>query len=422
MADAESQPQPTQFGAYLFTNGAWFLAFGVQVVLFPYLVRVVLGESEVRFGYAQMALQLPTALFILLGGFVADRVDGKRLVIAACWLAVGTFALLGAAVISGALTYELIIAYAVVVGVMSAFATPARDALLSLMAPEPSVHGVQRAVSMALLSQFGGQLIGMAFAAGAAVIGVGALLIGQAGLMALAAVSAARFRPRPREHAAKKSAGNPIVHIGREIGSGFAAAFSSRAIAPVMICSMAMGACFMGAFFVLLPLIVQSYFPPDARAEVAGALGVFSLCFWTGSIVSAFALMRFGPLQQRGLTYLAALTTGSIVLIVCSIPAPFWVLCTLNFVWGLGGGVAMTLGRGIVQEHAPAAARARILSIFTLTLMATGPLGAVAYGYLAHAIGPHAAILVPGFGMLTIVTGVYLFTDLRRLAHAPIPA
>jgi len=421
MADAE-QPQQTNFGAYLFTNGAWFLAFGVQVVLFPYLVRVVLGESEVRFGYAQMALQLPTALFILFGGFVADRVDGKRLVIAACCIAVATFTVLGGAVISGVLTYELVIIYAVVVGVMSAFATPARDAMLSLMAPDQSVHGVQRAVSIASLSQFGGQLIGMAFAAGAAFIGVGALLMGQAGLMALAAFSATRFNPRPRDHAPQKIAGNPIAHIGREIASGFAAAFASRAIAPVMICSMAMGACFMGAFFVLLPLIVQSYFPPDARAEVAGALGLFSLCFWTGSTISAFLLMRVGMLQRRGLVYLAALTNGSIVLILCAIPVPFWVLCALNFAWGLGGGVAMTLGRGIVQEHAPAHARARILSIFTLTLMATGPLGAVAYGYLAHAVGPHTAILVPGFGMLTVVAFVYLFTDLRRLAHAPVPA
>ncbi len=421
MAD-EEPPQQTNFGAYLFTNAAWFLAFGVQVVLFPYLVRVVLGENEVRFGYAQMALQLPTALFILFGGFVADRVDGKRMVIAACCIAVVTFSLLGGAVISGLLTYELVITYAIVVGVMSAFATPARDAMLNLMAPESSVHGVQRAVSMASLSQFGGQLIGMAFAAGAAVIGVGALLVGQAGLMALAAFSATRFNPRPREHEAAAIAGNPIVHVGRQIGSGFVAAFSSRAIAPVMICSMAMGACFMGAFFVLLPLIVQSYFPPDARAEVAGALGLFSLCFWTGSTISAFALMRIGMLRRRGLIYLAALTNGSVVLILCAIPAPFWVLCALNFAWGLGGGVAMTLGRGIVQEHAPPAARARILSIFTLTLMATGPLGAVAYGYLAHAVGPHTAILVPGFGMLTIVACVYLFTDLRRLAHAPVPA
>ena len=43
----------TGFPAYLYAQGGWFLAFGLQMVLFPYLVRVVLEENEVRFGLAQ---------------------------------------------------------------------------------------------------------------------------------------------------------------------------------------------------------------------------------------------------------------------------------------------------------------------------------------------------------------------------------
>ncbi|MFN9928334.1 MAG: hypothetical protein ACK53I_15500, partial [Phenylobacterium sp.] len=69
------------FSAYLFTHAAWFLAFGVQMVLFPYLVRVVLHEGPIQLGIAQMSLQLPTTLLILIGGCVADRADGRRMVI-----------------------------------------------------------------------------------------------------------------------------------------------------------------------------------------------------------------------------------------------------------------------------------------------------------------------------------------------------
>jgi ammonia channel protein AmtB len=57
---------------------------------------------------------------------------------------------------------------------------------------------------------------------------------------------------------------------------------------------------------------------------------------------------------------------------------------------------------------------ARILSIFTLGTMGGAPAGAVLYGVLAHAIGPHAAILFPGLGMLVIVGAV---TSLSRLWH-----
>lgn len=413
-------PQGTRFGAYLFANGAWFLAFGVQVVLFPYLVRVILQEDEVRFGIAQMALQLPTALFILVGGFVADRVDGRRAVFLSYLIAVATFSLLGGLVVSGALTYGLILFYALTVGTMSAFNTPARDALLSQVAPSPDAFGIQKAVSLALLSQFGGQLIGMALAAAAPFFGVGALLLGQAVLMAVSAYLILRVRPRPRLDRHARGDEHLLVFMARQIGGGFTAALSSREIAPVMICSTAMGLCFMGSFFVLLPLIVEGIFR-NAGADpehIASALGIFSFCFWSGSMISALALMRFGRNAHRGRLYLGALATGGVVLMLCSIPVSFPLLCVLNFVWGLGGGVAMTLGRAIVQQHAPDAMRARILSIFTLTLMLAGPLGALGYGFLARAIGPHQSVLFPGALMLVIVSCVYLFTGLGKAEPA----
>jgi MFS family permease len=75
----------------------------------------------------------------------------------------------------------------------------------------------------------------------------------------------------------------------------------------------------------------------------------------------------------------------------------------------------MTLGRGLVQHHAPAESRGRILSIFTLGLMGGGPLGAVAYGFLAKAIGPHMAVLVPGLLMLATLALVYALSPLRSL-------
>ena len=127
------------------------------------------------------------------------------------------------------------------------------------------------------------------------------------------------------------------------------------------------------------------------------------------------ALARFGHVRRKGIVYLCALATGALVLLACSIAMPFWLLCGLNFVWGLGGGVAMTLGRGLVQQYAPPDKMARIISIFTLGLMGGAPAGAVFYGVLAHAIGPRSAILVPGAMMLVIVGSVAAFSRLRHL-------
>lgn len=408
---------PTGFGAYLFAHGAWFLAFGVQMVLFPYLVRVVLQEDEIRLGIAQMCQSLPTTLLILLGGFVADRADGKRIVVIACLASTAVFLALAGLVSAGRLTYGLLIGYALAVGVIGAFATPARDALLSHVAPVAG--GVQRAVSGAFLAQFAGQILGMVAAILAPLVGVAALLFGQAGLLLAAGAAALRMRPR-RDETRPPAVGHPLRFLGNEIADGFRAAVASPAIGPVILCSAGMGVCFMGAFAVLLPLVVQGYFPPVTKGAentaIASALGVFTLCFWVGSMLSAMVLMRIGQPRRKGLIYLAALGSGAVVLGLCAIPMPFWTLCALNVLWGIGGGVTMTLGRGLVQEHAPPDKRARVLSIFTLGMMGGGPLGAVVYGVLAHEIGARTAILVPAILMGLIVAAVAARSRLRTLA------
>ena len=425
MASQELSPtSDTRFGAYLFTHGAWFVAFGVQTVLFSYLVRVVLHESAVRFGLAQMCLQLPTTLLILFGGVLADRTDTKPIVTIGCGLAAMVFLGLGVLVVGGKLSYELLIIYALLVGTIGAFVQPARDSLLSLVAPPTGLNPIQNAVAFASLAQFGGQILGMICATAAPLVGVGPLLLGQAALMVAASAMASLLRPRPRTVRPKMESGNLIAGIFREIAGGLSAVFASPVMTAVTICAVAMGVCFMGSFFVLLPMIVQDYFPASVSrtdpTRIASALGLFSLCFWSGSMISALVLMRLGSrVRRKGVAYLSALTTGGIVLLLCGLHVPFWIFCGLNFIWGLGGGVAMTLGRGLMQQHAPEALRARILAVFTLGTMGGGPLGAVADGALAQAFGPHVAVLIPGALMLILVTWVATQTHLIRDTEAP---
>jgi MFS family permease len=285
-----------------------------------------------------------------------------------CGLCAVTFMGLGGFVANGALSYAMVIVYSLTIGTIGAFVMPARDSLLGRVAP----HGIHRAVAVATLAQFAGQILGMGLATAAPLVGIGALLFGQAAVMAAAAFAATRVRPRPRgPHRIRE--GSVLRFMALEIGGGVRAVATSPVIAPVIVCAIGMGMCFMGAFAVLLPLIVQDYFPAnltgEARTQVATALGVFNVVFWAGSILSATVLLRFGHVRRKGAFYLAALLTGALVLILCSIPMPFWLLCILNFIWGLGGGVAMTLSRGLVQHYAPPDKVARVLSIFVLGTM-----------------------------------------------------
>jgi MFS family permease len=76
------------------------------------------------------------------------------------------------------------------------------------------------------------------------------------------------------------------------------------------------------------------------------------------------------------------------------------------------GGIAMTLSRAIVQEASPPTHRARILSVFMLGMMGGMPIGSAIIGVLVEYMGVRNAILVPGVGMLLIITYLYLATNL----------
>jgi MFS family permease len=98
-----------------------------------------------------------------------------------------------------------------------------------------------------------------------------------------------------------------------------------------------------------------------------------------------------------------------------SFPAPFWVMCLLCFVWGLGAGVTITLGRTIVQEAAPPSHRGRIMSIYQFGFSGGAPLGALALGFVVEAIGPYETARVGPVLMIVVLAILSLRTELLTI-------
>ena len=57
------------------------------MVLFPWLIVVELNESAQSLGFAQMITQLPGLLLTLFGGLMANRIDHRKILLVAQWLA-----------------------------------------------------------------------------------------------------------------------------------------------------------------------------------------------------------------------------------------------------------------------------------------------------------------------------------------------
>jgi len=366
---------------------------GIQMVLFPWLVAVVLHMDAFAVGVAQMALMAPSLLFLPLGGLAADRGNPRKLLLRYHVLYAIPPMILAGVLSLGGLSYPLLIAYGLAAGSISAFAVPTRDALL----PTVAAGNLPRAVALATALQFGGQLVGIACASAADRIGAPPLLILHAALVLLGLVAVWRL-PEPKPHP-------PAEHPGfwRSISAGVSAAAQSEQIWPVLLLNFGVGVFYVGPFMAVLPLVVRDYYH-GGSAE----LSYVNLAFWAATIVAAMAFAALARrLTLRGRLIGLAVMTGAVVLMALATLPPFPVFVALNFVWGIGAGITMTQSRTIIQIVAPPTHRARLLSLFQLGLSGGGPIGAFLAGSIAAVWGNTVALTVPAFAMLLLVALVF---------------
>ena len=370
------------------------MSYGSLSVFYPWLVAVVLGETPERIGIAVTAVMAPAMLFMLWGGAIADRLDGRRLLIGYVGLAALVPAALAVAMAFGAATFPIVLAYGFVFGSLAAFIVPTQDTLLSHLVSAD----VPRRVAMATTLQFGWRLIGVALAGLAGTVGAVVLLWGQAAALALGALTAVCL-PRAGAARHRPAGGRP------RLLAGLGEAAADARILPVLAANAAVGVLYVGAFLVIAPLLVRDVFRGGS-----GELALVNLSFFGGTVASTMAQIRLRPLARPGRAIVGALTGGAFVLAAMAWAPSLGALCVLCLVWGVGAGIAMTQSRIVIQTAAPVSHRARLLAALQLGLTGGGPLGALVTGYVAGRVGPRQAVLYPAAVMLAVIGGLLATT------------
>ncbi len=393
---------------YLGIQAAWFISAGLQMVMYPFLLKVVLDVPAGQIGFATFAMTFPMFLLMLPGGALADRIDGRHILSVTHGLAVIPPALLATAIVFDQLSYPVMLIYGVSIGIVGAFSQPARDSLLNrVVQTDGGRINLQRAVGLATLTMFVCQIIGMFIALTADNIGTewviicqGVVLFASLGLIRSLRLDAVEQRTDTWTLKAQLS----------EIGSGLKEAFGSPQIMPVVIVAFLIGMFYIGSFQVLMPVLVT-----ETYGEESWRLGLGPMTFFSGTIVTSMLLIRRGGVERAGMALTLAVCTGTVVLFSLSVTVPYLVFLLFIFVWGLGAGVAITMSRTIVQELAPESHRGRLLSIFSMGFMGGAPLGALMIGPIIDATDPHIAALFPGTAMVICLTTLLLTTQLFRV-------
>ena len=399
-AAAVAAARQQRLNLYLGGQASWFISLGIQFVIFPFLVTQVLHEPAARVGIAQMSLMIPSLLFMLLGGTVADHGDARRILIRVHLFATLPPLLLAVVFLTDNLTYGTLIVYALTMGTLGAFAIPARDSALSRVAETK----IQQAVTMAMGVQMGSQLVGMLIAALAAITGTPALLFFQAAVMFAGLWMSVRLAPLPPTNTAATNRFAQIV-------DGVKSAAAIPIVATVIALNFAVGLFYVGSFLVVLPLMLRDIYQ-STPAEFTRDFAIINICFWGGTIFANMALLRVGHVPYRGRVMMASLTSGLIILALFHFHMPFWVLCVLILWWGMGAGTTMTMGRTIVQVAASESHLARVLAAYQLGFSGGAPLGALMMGLLVGWLGIFDAVLVPATIMVGILALLYFLTPI----------
>lgn len=395
---ADMSRNTSQYLWYMAGVTSFVIPMGIQTVLFPWLVAVQLQESASRLGIAQMSTQLPGLFLILFGGLLADRVDQRKILISFHLVAAIPAAGLALVLYFDQLTYWALIVYALMMGTVMAFIQPARDGMLNRIAGDQ----LQKTVTITMGLTFGAQIFGFFAASFADSVGAGILLMLQSTILLSGAIISLKLTPFPPP--VREMSGTSRFE---QIKGGLKIVASSSRMAPTLILMMAMSFFYGGSFVVLNPIIVR-----DVYGGSAADISMSFAAFMVGTIFTMVVLVAAGGIHKQGRAMMLAIFIGGISLLVAASGLPFYgYLCTLSF-WGICGGVAMTMGRTIMQESAPADFRARVISVFSLANLGGMPLGALFMGYCATVIGPLMTLVIAVFGIWMVLVILGLKSDL----------
>jgi DHA3 family tetracycline resistance protein-like MFS transporter len=389
----------------LLGDGAFLVALAWQVY--------ALSDTATAMSLVGIAMTVPTIVFLLIGGVASDRLDRRRVMLAADVVRCAAVGLLAVLSLTGALELWHIVALVVFYGAGAAFFAPAFDAIVpELLPPERlgqanALDQVVRPIALRLAGPaLGGVVVG-AFGPGTAfALDAATFLVSAAALLAM----------RPR--AARAVTGDVSLRGDLREGWRFVrrrswlwATFGSAAIAYLL---------FMGPVEVLLPLLVK-----DELQGTATELGLVFAAGGLGSVACAVALGQ-GGLPRRDITFMYVVwTLATLAVAGYGLSAAVWQLMLACMVFNGFETAGTIVWATAKQRHVPAAMLGRVSSLDWLISIGLLPLSFALTGPVSAAVGVRATLV--GAGVLgaavtfaaLFIRGVRSVEGVRPADHAP---
>jgi hypothetical protein len=363
------------------------------------------GGSVSDVGFVAAAGLLPTIVFLLFGGVLADRLPRQQVMVAANIaqaLAQAGFALL---VLTGlAQVWEMMLLTAAR-GCAFGFYMPAAQGLLPQTVDADQLASANAVRRLALNgAQIAGAALGGLVVAAA---GPGFGLVADASSYAVAGALRAGMRVGDLP---------PVVRTGiiHELRDGWRAFTSRRWLWVIVIQFGLVNAVFVGAFSVLGPAIA------DHELGGARSWGLIVAAQSAGAVLGAALMVRYRP---RRLLHTASLAVPLMALPVLALAAPLEValIAAAALLAGIGMEVFEINWSTAIQEQIPLELLSRVAAYDALGSYALSPIGTTLAGPLALAIGTTTTLTAGGLTIITASLAALCIADVRNLTRAKSP-
>ena len=385
------------FGHLVSSTGTWMQQVGQDWLVLR------LTDAPLPLGIT-LALQFsPMLVFGAWAGLVADRADKRRLLLAT-QTAMAVLALaLGILTATGAVRLWMVYALALLLGVATAFDMPARQSFVTeMVGPDRVVN----AVGLNSASFNTARVLGPA-AAGLliAVVGIApAFFLNALSYLAMIGGLLAMDPDRLYRRAA--------VERGRgQIRAGVRYVWATPALRSTILLVAVVGMLGLN-YRVALPLLARFAFDGGP-----GTYGVLAAIMAAGSVAGALTVARRGR-PTHGLLVGSVAAFGLLSFAAALAPT---IVVEAAFLFPIGAAslAFVATANSTVQLASSQQMRGRVMSLFGLVLLGSGPPSGLLSGWMAGQFGPRSILLLSGVSCV-LAASVAALTARRGRSEPPI--
>jgi MFS family permease len=389
------------YGQTISLVGTW-----IQRIATPWLVYDM-THSVFLLGLLGFLGQLPTFLIAPFAGVYVDRWDKYKLLILTQIVAMIQALALAIFYLTGNLQIWLIIFLNIILGVVNAFDTPARQSFL--------VEIIEKKEDLGNAIALNSSMVNIARLIGPSIAGILIAITGEGMCFLINALSyiAVIISLLLMKFQKKETISSRKKDLFQEMKEGWQYSFNYLPIKSVLILLTIIS--LMGMpYTILLPDFAKIYL--NGNANLFGFLmGASGAGAFIGAIYLAAKKNIAGLIN---ITYLSSFIFGG-GLIVLAISRNIYLSMILMMLTGLGMMLQIATSNTLVQTLVQNEKRGRVMSLYTMAFMGTAPFGSLMAGSIAKHIGTPNTLIISG--VACIFGGLYYASKIKQIKKITSP-